>query len=148
MVGSSLPQERPEEINGLIDTLFEVARGEYFEDGMGSRFSNHLLSLVRKYGNWAMQEITYIIIYERASLEVSSEALRWLGRMDHPATHGYRLWLLERSLHCSSARVRDAAVLGLASMEELHAIPFLKQAIAQEKCIELRENMEQVLREL
>lgn len=148
LVDSTIPQERPEEIEGLIDTLFEAAKDEYFEDGMESRFSNHLLSLVRKYGNWAMQEIAYLIIYERANPEVSSEALRWLGGMGHPATHAYRLWLLERSLSCSSARVRDAAALGLASMGEPHAIPFLEQAIAREKCIELRENLEQVLQEL
>ena len=145
---STAQQERLEEIDQKIEALFEAAKEQVFEDGMESEFSKELVSLVKKYGNAAMKVIADLIIYEKINAEVASEALRWLGRMDHPASYSYRLWLLERSLRCSSARVRDGAVLGLASLDDPHAITHLKEAIQREECNELREDMEQVLAQL
>lgn len=140
--------ERPEGIEQQIDTLFEEAIDQDFEDGMESRFSRELLSLVRKYGDFAVNEINYLINYKSINSEVAAEALLWLGDMDHPATYEYRLWLLERSLGSSSSRVRDRAALGLASMADPHAIPYIKEAVDRETCTELRKDIAQVLAEL
>ncbi|MBA7607793.1 hypothetical protein ES703_14962 [subsurface metagenome] len=145
---STTQLERPEGIEQQIDTLFEEAVDQDFEDGMESRFSRELLSLVRKYGDFAVNEINYLINHKGVNSEVAAEALLWLGDMDHPATYDYRLWLLERSLGSSSSRVRDRAALGLASMAHPHAIPYIKEAIDQETCTELREDIAQVLAEL
>lgn len=140
--------ERPEGIEQQIDTLFEEDIDQDFEDGMESRFSRELLSLVRKYGNFAMNEINYLINHKGVNSEVAAEALLWLGDIDHPATYDYRLWLLERSLGSSSSRVRDRAALGLASMADPHAIPYIREAIDRETCTELREYMVHVIEEL
>lgn len=145
---STAQQERPGEIDQKIETLFGAAKEQVFEDGMESEFSRELVFLVQKYGNVAMEAISELIVSERVNAEVASEALRWLGRMEHSASHHYRLRLLERGLFCSSALVRDGAALGLASLDDTHAMPYLMQAIQLENCAELREDMEQVLYQL
>lgn len=145
---STAPPEEPEYLDLEIRRLFWQAREQVFEDGMESEFSKELISLVRRYGNAAMEVLTHLIVNGKVNAEAASEALRWLGRMDHPASYRYRLWLLERSLLSSAARIRDGASLGLASLDDPHAIPHLKKAIGQEQYAELREDMEQVLAQL
>ena len=115
---------------------------------MESEFSKELISCIRKYGNTAVEALTQFITMEQVDAEVASEALRWLGRMEHPATYRPRLWLLERSLSCSSAYVRDGAILGLASLEDRHSIIYLQKAIQNEQNEELQKDMEQVLEQL
>jgi len=145
---STVQQRRPERIEQKIEDLFKSAKEQVFEDGMESEFSKELISLVEKYGDVAMEVLAHLIVYEKVNAEVASEALRWLGRMDHTPSYRYRLWLLERSLRCSSARVRDGAVLGLASLDDPDAITHLKQAIQRERVEELRKDMEQVILQL
>ncbi|MEH1898196.1 MAG: HEAT repeat domain-containing protein [Nostoc sp.] len=131
-----------------LETLFITGKEEYFEDGFESNFSRGLVSCVQKYGNDAIEAITCFIVYEKISPEVASEALRWLGEINHAESYKFRLWLLERSLNCPSSRVRDGAILGLSYLNDPHAITYLEQAIEQEKIIELREDMKQVLAQL
>jgi hypothetical protein len=131
-----------------IENIFWIAKGEIFEDGMESSFSRELISFVERYGNTVLESITCLIVYERVDPEVSGEALRWLGRIEHAESYKYRRWLLERSLSLSSTRVRDGAILGLASLDDKHAIPYLKLAIGKEQCFELKADMELVLEQL
>lgn len=145
---STAQQEHPEDVDRKIETLFAAAKEQDFEDGMESEFSKELVSLIKKYGNDAMEGLAYFIVYEKVNAEVASEALRWLGRIDSTRSYHFRLWLLERSLFCSTERVRDGAALGLASLDDPHAIIYLKQAIQWESCTELLEDMEQVLAQL
>ena len=145
---STVLQECPAEVEQKIEALFVRAREEVFEDGMESEFSKGFVSMVRKYGDVAIEVIARLIVYGKVNQEVASEALRWLGDIDHASTYDKRLWLLERSLRCSSARIRDGAALGLAYLDDPHAIRYLKQAIQQEPCEELREDMKQVLAQL
>jgi len=137
-----------QELRQKLKNLFEAAKDQHFEDGMESEFSNELVSLVEKYGEVVIKIITHFIISEIVNAEVVSEALRRLGRMNHIPTYHTRLWLLERSLFSSSARVRDGAALGLAAMDDPHAITYLKQAIQKEKHAELRDDLTQVLTQL
>lgn len=128
--------------------LFAAANKEIFEDGMESKFSQELLRLVQLYGNLALETLVNLIIGEMVSSETAAEALRWLGDMDHPSTHQSRLWLAEQCLFCSSALIRDGAILALASLDDPMAISNLKLAIAFEQIPELRKDMEQVLAQL
>lgn len=136
------------DINQKVEALFIVGKEEVFEDGMESEFSKRLVSIIRKYGSAAIEAIAYPILHEEANPEVASEALHWLGHIDHAPTYDHRLRLLEQSLSCSSARVRDSAAVGLAYLDDPRAIPHLKQAIQREQCEELREDMKQVLEQL
>jgi hypothetical protein len=149
LVGSSTElYELSDALYSKIETIFWTAKGEVFEDGMESAFSQQLISFVKRYGNNVLESITCLIVYESVDPEVSGEALRWLGRIEHAESYKYRCWLLERSLSLSSTRVRDGAILGLASMDDKHAIPYLKLAIGKEQCFELKADMELVLEQL
>jgi hypothetical protein len=144
----AIQQDRREEIRQKTAALFAVATDQRFEDGMESEFSNELVTLVEEHGDAAVTAIAHLILSEIVSAEVAAEALRWLGRMDHVPTYNTRLWLLERGLFCSSAQVRDGAALGLAAMDNPHAITYLKQAIQREKNAALREDLTQALMQL
>jgi hypothetical protein len=152
------PEELSENATGLHDRPPELAEGlrailasgkeQVFEDGMESDFSKALIALIRTYGNDTLAEFAYFIVYEKVNAEVASEALRWLGLMNHPLSYSWRLWLLERSLGSSSARIRDGAALGLAFLDDPAAIPHIKLAIQREPVAELRQDLGQVLAQL
>jgi len=143
-----IQQELTRYVERTIDRIFESAKEQYFEDGMESDFSRELVSLVKKYGNLAMGEINYLITCGRVDEEVASEALHWLGRIDDASTHGWRLWVLEKSLSSKSPVVRDGAALGLVYMGDAHARQYIKKAIEQETIAELRYDLRGALKEL
>jgi len=143
-----MQQELTRYVEKTIDCLFESATELYFEDGMETDFSRELISLVKKYSNLAMGEISYLISYGRVDSEVAGEALRWLARINDPSTYSWRLWLLEKSLSSKSAVVRDSAGLGLACMGDAHSIQYIKKAIEEETITELRYDLQGILEEL
>src|SRR5262249_31116079 len=126
-LGNITAQEEP--LGETIKALFREAKEVAFEDGMETEFSKELIRLVKRHGKSAMEVVTALLVNDNFNAEVSSEALRWLGRMDHPSSYRDRLWLLERSLFSPSVLIRDGAALGLASLDDPHAIPYLRQAI-------------------
>jgi len=136
------------DIEEKIRTLGQAAKDEIFEDGMENTFIEGLASLVHEHGDDAIAALSNYIRYVESNEEVTSEALRWLGRLSHPTSHDIRLRLLEDCLSEDLVRIRDAATVGLATLDDSHAIPYLKQAIEREKYSELREDMEQVLDQL
>lgn len=142
------PHLTPQQLDRKVERIFRAAEDLHFEDGMDSPFSRDLVTLVTSQGRSAYELLTYWIVLEKASPEVATEALRWLGAMEDEPSYHFRRWLLERSLRLSSPTVRDGAGLGLAAMDDPHAIPHLREAIAPETCQELRELLEQVLTQL
>jgi len=145
---STEDHQHKEYIYSQIESIFWEAKRENFEDGMESKFSQNLFSFIRKYSQDAVESITSLIVYEKVNPEVAGEALRWIGRIEHPDSYGFRRWLLERSIILPSAHVRDGALLGIASMDDKHAIKYLKDAIDKEECNDLKEDMIQVLEQL
>ena len=131
-----------------IESIFWEAKGECFEDGMESKFSRKLISFIRRYKKDAIEAITCLIVYEKVNPEVAGEALRWIGRMEHPESYEFRRWLLERSITLSSISVKEGAILGIASMDDKHAITYLQKTIETESCNELKADMKQVLEQL
>lgn len=138
----------PTELVNQLSKFLATASEEIFEDGIMSQLAKGLIYLVEAYGEIAVQELARQIITKQIDGEVASEALQWMGRIDHQSSHTMRLWLLERALFCGSMYVRDGAGLGTASLNDPAAIPFLRRAIAQEKNSALREDLEQVLSQL
>lgn len=135
----------------VLRPIFVAARREIFEDGMESIFSGNLLSLLEasRHSEAVYDVIGELILSEQVSMEVASEALRWIGRIDDHNSKDIRRYLLEDSLLQSlSSRVKDAAGLGLASLDDPKSIPALQKAIDKETVPELRENLEQVLEQL
>ena len=142
-----LTKDSPD-LSHRVLAIFEDARSEPFEDGMDSRFSESLTRQLHDHGYLAMQDIAHLIRYGRLSSEVACEALKLLGRIDHPRTRPWRLWLLEVSLLSPDPWVRDGAAMGLTSLADPHAIPLLRDAAEKEPIPELREDLRLALQEL
>lgn len=129
--------------------LFRLNKGEVFEDGMETRFASELVAYVYKYGNHAVEALTYLIIYDNTiSAQVASEALRWLGNMEHPESYKFRLWLLERCLSHPSLYIRDGAIVGLSFLNDPHSMTYLEKAMKIEQLPGLVNDIKQVLAQL
>ena len=140
---------RSEEVDTEIRDLFRLGRDVLFEDGMENEFSKSLVAVVSRHGHCAIDALFALIFVDgKISEEVAGEALQTLGDMEHPSTYLSRQWLFEQSLTHPSRYVRDGAALGLSSLNNPHAIPYLKRAIEQEDLKELRKDLRKVLTEL
>lgn len=140
--------ERPKEVDAEIHSLLQRASGQTFEAGMESEFSRGLVHIVRKYGDDAIGALADRIGSEAVSPAVAAEALQWLAVIDDDVAYLQRLLLLERSLNSSSPWVRDGAGLGLAHLDDPHAIPYVAYAVERETIPELRDDLELVLTQL
>ena len=143
-----IQRELMRHVEDAVTHVFGSAEDQNFEDGMESDFSRELVSLIKKYGDPAMSEVSYLITYDRVDREVAGEALRWLGRIEDPSSYDSRLWVLEQSLSSKSPLVRDGAALGLASLRDANAVQYLRGAVDRESIAELRCDLEEVLEEL
>jgi hypothetical protein len=128
--------------------LFRGTSSEQFDTGSESSLGRHVQQLVRQHPGAGPDALKDAILAGNVPSEAAWEALRWLGCMEHAQSRAARLWLLESCLQSSSARVRDGAALGLATIDDPHAIPALGEAIAVEQIPELREDLRQVLAQL
>src|SRR5271157_1260620 len=131
-----------------FEDVFRKGADQEFEDGMESDFSRELDVLVEVYGPSSKEVLSRLLEDSSISASVWAEALRWLGRMDHQGSYEARLWVLERALSSPFAVVRDGAALGLASMNDKSAIPYLQRAMNSERVDELRADMNEVLSQL
>jgi len=131
-----------------FDAIFRRASEERFEDGMESQFSRDLEALVNAYGSSSKGVLSRLLNDESVPAGVWAEAMRCLGRVDSPSSREARLWLLEKGLTARSPLIRDGAALGLASMDDPSAIPYLQRAIASETLRGLRSDMQEVLSQL
>lgn len=131
-----------------IENMFEYAKDEVFEDGMESTFSLHLLRLLEEHGEFAMNQIVFLVEEKGVSSEVLAETLRWFGLMEDGPAYAHRRWLLQRCLKSSSVIVRDGAILGLSFLEDPRSIPILEQAYYSEIHESLRADILQVLNDL
>lgn len=136
------------EVSWKLGALFTEAEQLPLENGMESPFSRGLVTLLLKYRKLAVSAVGRLVNDSRVSDEVSWEALRWMGRIEDPVTYYDRLQLLEQSLDCPRIRLRDAAALGLASMNDPRAIGSLQRAVERETYAELRDDMSKVLAQL
>ena len=136
------------DLNMKAEKLFEFAIEEEFEDGVESSFSNKLQSFIKEHGNDGLLVLPPIFINEKVNAEIISEALRWIGRLEHPDTHYFRLWLLEKCLFCNSPSIRDGAILGLAAMNDPAAISYIKKAIEKEPISALQQDMKEIVSQL
>jgi hypothetical protein len=137
-----------EDLYAKVLSLFTTARAVDFEDGVHSEFSRELVRLIEVLGNSAVEVIASIIIGGKANPAVSAEALKWISHVDQPGSYAFRLWLLEKSLESPFVNIRDAALLGIASVDDQHSISAINHAISRETCPELREDLIQVLKQL
>lgn len=141
----SLPQKTAKK---EVDELFTREVSDTFGEEFESEFGLELQAIILRHGELAIDALTGVVLSDRVNKELASEVLRELGRVKDPTSYRRRLWLLESGLFSNSARIRDAASLGLASLDDPHAIPYLRKAIDEEQCDELRDDLKQVLEQL
>jgi hypothetical protein len=147
-INTTVPINEPF-VEALFASTFRAAADERFEDGMDSAFSRNLESVVRKYDSRTAEEtLAKLLVDPEMPVGVWAEAMRWLGRADKFLSRESRLWLLEKGLISPSSAIRDGAILGLSSIGDSSAIPYLERAVDTEKIRDLRADMEQVLAQL
>jgi hypothetical protein len=131
-----------------VRKLFEEGAGEFFQDGMESKFSRSLTELLARYGGDAVAAIAEYLGGARGAPEVISEALRRVADYDSPETLTARWALLRRGLRSKSAVVRDGAILGFASLDDPRAKAVLLEARDVEQIKALQKLIEQVIVDL
>ena len=131
-----------------IGAIFRDADDEIFHDGMDSEFARRLRDAIARHGNTAIKAIETFLHDPRSNTEASEEALRVLGDIEDTRTHATRLALLLRALESPNARIRDAASIGLAALDDPAAIDGLRCAIEAERSAWLRTNLDLTLSQL
>jgi hypothetical protein len=135
-------------LSETIQKLFSSARYQVFEDGVESEFSRGLIDIIRRNGAAALKAISDLLAQRKCNAEVGSEALRWIGLMGDDDYYIQRRQLLIANLSSPSARIRDAATLGLSFLGDPLTIEYLQNAIKIEKNAELKVDMIAVLEDL
>lgn len=143
---TTLTRDRVAEVK--FEAAFQRARHELFEDGMDSEFTSELESLVNTTGLQSRDILTRLLESDHLSPYVWAEAMRWIGRTENVLSRESRLWLLLKGLSSSFPSVRDGAILGLASLDDASAIPYMARAVTTEPFDEIRRSIEQVLLQL
>lgn len=137
------------DITKRVEGIFRAVAEEALEGEIEDEFAKSLSELIRQYEGSAVNEIEHFIIKEVVASEAAEATLRILGDVNHKPTYKYRRWLLGKALlYCSSPIVRDGANVGLAYMDDPHAIPLLKKAILNEENPLLRKVMNKTLSQL
>ena len=126
----------------------DAARDELFLDGMDSSLSVAIDSAVRVYADSALRAVDSLLSSGKPNVETSEEILRVLGSIEDARTHQGRLTILVAYLQSVDPRIRDAAMLGLASLDDPTAIGPLRRAVSNETSSQLKRNLEAVLEQL
>jgi HEAT repeats len=126
----------------LMETLSCMPPDE-LEDGMTLRLGTSLAACLDQHGELCLTELAEFAMANRLNPDSISHALRWIGRISSPATLNSRLALLIRTLEAPSPTIRDGAALGLVELGSPVAVQALRSAIARERNLVLREDLEQ-----
>ena len=131
-----------------MQNIFSAGASELFQDGEESEFSTRLLALISGEGVRVISVLQGLILNERTSAKVASEALRWLAEVENAASYNARRELLEKCLNAKSSKIRDGALIGLASLNDRRSVVALREAINVEHISLLRGCMSRVMRQL
>lgn len=141
---------RPNQIDlaAKAQQLFLDAREEWFEAGMDSPFSIGVERMILEFGSLAVDQIGTLVFSRQTPDHVAAEAAKTMGNIDHPSSSEARRVSLEKALCSESHHVRDAAGLGLDSMNDPLAVPALSRAIGIEHFPSLKADLQAVLNHL
>ena len=131
-----------------IKQVFRNAQDEVFADGMDSRLSHALDHAVKLHGTYAVNAIERVIRFDSPNAEIVGETLRQIGWIDDPSSQTDRLRILIKYLDSSDPRIRDAASLGIAALDDPAALPAVRKAMGRERSPMLHRNLELVVEQL
>lgn len=135
-------------LDGSFESLFDRAMGETFFDGGDSQFNQDIAMAIEVYGDVAVRSFHKALTSHADEAEVIEEALRSIGLIEDVRTHHSRLAILVSELHSENPRTRDAASVGIASMDDPAAIPSIEQALQNEQSELLKASFQSALRQL
>jgi len=146
---ATVPMVSFEKIELDVENIITSVGEEPFENGIVTKFSESIQSIIIEHGDTAVRAISHYILDGTTNPEVAGEALRWVGELDDNATYHSRRNLLEKALvEGATPLVRDGANIGLAQMDDPRSIPYFKQAIKNEKSDLNRKLLIQTLEQL
>ena len=131
-----------------LNNLVDEAVDEVFVDGMESALSKGVKFAVEAFGGSAISAIEKILSPDSANVEIVGEILRQLGAIEDPQTHYRRLRVLETNLESSDPRIRDAASIGIAALDDPAATDAVCRALDREGSFPLQRNLNLVLDQL
>ena len=137
-----------EQLINYLGQLVHEAADEVFSDGMESPFSRRLVATFETFGEVSIRAIARLIDSGSANAEVVGELLRQLGSIEDHFTHYSRLTILVNSLQDHDPRIRDAASLGIAALDNPIAIGAVRNALERESSPYLQRNLMLVLDQL
>lgn len=141
----------PESDNSLLPTMRRIvaeSAWENFADGMESALSRKIHSLIQAHGGEAVGAIGVLVKNGLADAESAEEILRQVGYSEDETTRGARMELLVDCLFSPSPRVRDAASLGIAAMDDPAALNAVETALANEPTEFIRYSLTLVVEQL
>jgi hypothetical protein len=145
---STADREIDEDLLREIGNLFDQGSGEFFQDGVSTRFSRALTNLLRKHGREAFRAMADYLASSPPAPDIVSEALRWLADINDASVLSQQWFILEQSLKDRSPRVRDGAILGFAALDNAGAKKLLLSARDAEQIEELRVLIDQAVAQL
>ena len=148
LINATAPRDDDERRYRLLAEILQEAQNDSFEDGIESALFETLTALIERHGNAIVVELAHLMRSGIVEEHVAEEALRCIGDIEHPASHYFRLKLLEGSLTHPSVSVRDGAVIGLEALNYPDAVVALRNAVHNEPYEELRSSMEYVITQL
>ena len=146
-ISNDTPQAE-EVIRDHLDRLFALSAEEVFVDGMESRLSFGLKHLLGMGGIATIRVVCSLMNTATLNAEVIGEVLRVLGDFEDSTTHLSRLSVLLDCLKSRDSRIRDAASIGIASLDDVAALQAVEKAVEWESIPELRKDLQLVVDQL
>ena len=137
-----------EAIRSHLERLIALSADEVFLDGMESRLSYGLKQLLGISSSSTIQVIRSLMDSGTMNAEVVGEILRVFGDFEDSITHHSRLSVLLECLRSKDSRIRDAASLGIASLDDPAALQEVNEAMEREPLPMLREDLQLVVDQL
>lgn len=131
-----------------LGQLLQLFDDQPLEDSVEVEFSRGLERVTQQYGAESVYALGEMYLSGAVGPIVLSEVLPWLGRVEDSTTHEPRFWFLAYCLRDDHPWVRSRAALGLASMKDSRAIPYLRREAATEQIRLLQARLTKVADEL
>ena len=142
------PQVSVTELIASFLAIVQENSDEVYQDGMESLLSQYIHASIGKYENAAVSAWGQLIGLESVNVGTAEEILRHVGMMSGPETQEHRLSILINSLQSVNPRIRDAASLGIAAMDDPNALGDMEKAFAREESEQLKANLALVIEQL
>ena len=139
-----------EDVSSYLEELllFQINTEELFLDGIDSSLSRDVISAVEAFGNAAVKAVEKITDSGSANVEVVGELLRQMGYVEDIWSHQARREVLARKLESSDPRIRDAASVGIAALDDPSVLEHITRAFARETSTLVKQNLKLVMDQL